>query len=80
MLVTETSLNERALRQSRLSPYTVHNMALTRHMQLSSSNDKFSGLGLVGPADIDAGMVSPRVPNHQVCGEDGHVSGNGLSI
>lgn len=49
-------------------------------MQLSSSNDKLPGLGLIGPADIDAGMVTPRVPNHQVCFEDDHISGNGLSI
>lgn len=49
-------------------------------MQLSGSVDKLSGLGLVGPADIDAGMVTPRVPNHQVCCEDDHISGNGLSV
>lgn len=49
-------------------------------MQLSSRDDKLSGPGLVGPADIDAGMVTPRVPNHQVCREDDHISGNGLSI
>lgn len=63
-----------------LSLYTIHNKTPTRHMQLSSSNDKFSGLGLVGPADIDAGMVTPRVPNHQVCCEDNHISGNGFSV
>lgn len=53
---------------------------LTRHMQLSSSDDKFSGLGLVGPADVHAGMVAPCVPNHQVRCEDNYISGNRLSI
>lgn len=52
----------------------------TGHMQLSSSIDEFSGLGLVGPAHIDARVVTPRVPNHQVGCEDNHISGNGLSV
>lgn len=55
-------------------------MTLTRYMELSSSNDKFSGLRLVGPTDIYASMVTPCVPNHQVCCEDNHIRGNGLSI
>lgn len=49
-------------------------------MQLSSSNDKFSGPGLVGSADINASMVTPCIPNHQVCCKDNHISRNGLSI
>lgn len=52
----------------------------TRHMQLSSSNDEFSGLRLVGPTDIYASMVTPCVPDHQVCGEDNYISRNWLSI
>lgn len=63
-----------------LLPHTVKSMTLTRHMQLSSSNDKLSGFGLVGSADIYASMVTPSVPDHQVCCEDDHFSGNGLSI
>lgn len=53
---------------------------LTTHVQHGSSDNKFSGLGLVGPADVNTRMVAPSVPNHQVCGEDEHISGNGLSI
>lgn len=49
-------------------------------MQLGSGNHKLSGLGLVRPADVDAGMVTPRVPNHQVCCKDNHISGDRLSI
>lgn len=49
-------------------------------MQRSSTSDKFSSLGLVGSADVDTRMVTPRVPYHQVCSKDNHISGNGLSI
>ena len=67
--------------KSSLSLYcTAHKMTPTRHMQLSSSDHKLSGLGLVRPADVDAGMVTPRVPNHQVCCKDNHISGDRLSI
>lgn len=49
-------------------------------MKLSGRDDKLSGLGLVGPADIHASMVAPCVPNHQVRCEDNDISGNWLSI
>lgn len=55
-------------------------MALTGHVQLSGSGDKLSGLGLVSPAHVDAGMVAPCVSDHQVCREDDHVSRDGFSI
>lgn len=50
------------------------------YMQLSSSNDKLSSLGLVGSTDVDTGMMPPCVPYHQVCCKNNHISGNGLSI
>lgn len=75
--MTGTGLSKRVLRNA----YSViMYITLTRHMQLSSSSDKLSGLGFVGSADIDASMVTPCVPNHQVCCEYDHISGNGLSI
>lgn len=49
-------------------------------MKLSGGDDKLSGLGLVGPADVHAGVMAPRVPNHQVRCEDNHISGNWLPI
>lgn len=55
-------------------------MTPTGHMQLSSSNNEFSGLRLVGPTDIYACMVTPCVSDHQVCGEDNYISGNRFSI
>lgn len=49
-------------------------------MKLSSRDDKLSGLGLVGPADVHASVMAPRVPNHQVGCEDDHISGHWLPI
>lgn len=53
---------------------------LTGHMQFGYSDDKLSGLGFVGSADIDARMVAPSVPDHQVGFQDNHISRDGLSI
>lgn len=52
----------------------------TRNVKLSSRDDKLSGLGLVGPADVHASMMAPCVPNHQVRCEDNHISGHWLPI
>lgn len=57
-----------------------HEQLHTRNMKLSSRDDKLSGLGLVGPADIHASMMAPCVPNHQVGCDDDHICGHWLPI
>lgn len=60
--------------------FLLHSLSPTRHVQLSSSGDEFSGLRLVGSTHVNSSVVTPGVPNHQVGCEDNHVSGNGLPI
>lgn len=49
-------------------------------MKLGSRSYKLSGPRLVGSAHVNASVVTPRVPNHQVCREDNHICGNGLPV
>lgn len=60
--------------------FLLQSLSPTRHVQLSSSGDKFSGLRLVGSTHVNSSVVTPCVPNHQVGCEDNHISGNGLPI